>query len=145
MSPSVLIPAYSFSLFLPTIIAELGFSASTAQLLSVPPNAAGCVLTILAGILSDRVRARGPFVLTGSITALVGYVVLFSTKTPGAGYAGTMVAACGLFPSVALALAWAGGNAGGDVKKAVVIAMVIGVGNLGGCVYLLATLVVVID
>lgn len=45
-----------------------------------------------------------------------------------------MVAACGLFPSVALTIAWAGGNAGGDIKKAVVIAMVIGVGNLGGCV-----------
>ena len=129
---SVLIPAYSFSLFLPTIIAELGFSSSTAQLLSVPPNAIGCVLTILAGILSDRVRARGPFVLAGAITALVGYIVLFATKSPGAGYAGVMVAACGLFPGVALALAWAGGNAGGDVKKAVVIAMVIGVGNLGG-------------
>ncbi|KAM5541460.1 hypothetical protein V8D89_005014 [Ganoderma adspersum] len=128
----VLIPAYSFSLFLPTIIVELGFSSSTAQLLSVPPNAIGCVLTILAGILSDRVRARGPFVLAGSLTALVGYVILFATKSPGAGYAGTMVAACGLFPGVALALAWAGGNAGGDVKKAVVIAMVIGVGNLGG-------------
>ena len=133
---SVLIPAYSFSLFLPTIIAELGFSSSTAQLLSVPPNAIGCVLTILSGILSDRVRARGPFVLAGAITALAGYVVLFATKSPGAGYAGTMVAACGLFPGVALALAWAGGNAGGDVKKAVVIAMVIGVGNLGGCVAL---------
>ncbi|KAM5541464.1 hypothetical protein V8D89_005018 [Ganoderma adspersum] len=128
----VLIPAYSFSLFLPTIIAELGFSSSTAQLLSVPPNAIGCVLTILSGILSDRVRARGPFVLAGSLTALVGYVVLFATKSAGAGYAGTMVAACGLFPAVALALVWAGGNAGGDVKKAVVIAMVIGVGNLGG-------------
>ena len=70
--------------------------------------------------------------LAGAITALVGYIVLFATKSPGAGYAGVMVAACGLFPGVALALAWAGGNAGGDVKKAVVIAMVIGVGNLGG-------------
>ncbi|KAM5541469.1 hypothetical protein V8D89_005023 [Ganoderma adspersum] len=126
------IPAYAFVLFLPTIIAELGFADSTAQLLSVPPNAVGCVLTILAGILSDRVRARGPFVLAGSVTALVGYTILFAATSPGAGYAGTMVAACGLFPSVALTIAWAGGNAGGDVKKAVVIAMVIGVGNLGG-------------
>ncbi|PIL24584.1 MFS general substrate transporter [Ganoderma sinense ZZ0214-1] len=124
----ILIPAYSFVLFLPTIIAELGFAASTTQLLSVPPNAAACALTILAGILSDRIRACGPFVLAGCTTALVGYVVLFATHTPGAGYAGTMVAACGMFPSIALVLAWAGGNA----KKAVVIAMVIGVANLGG-------------
>ena len=130
---SVVIPAYSFSLFLPTIIAELGFSNSTAQLLSVPPNAIACAFAILAGILSDRVRARGSFVLAGSIAALVGYVVLLATKSPGAGYAGTMVAACGLFSNVAWAGGNAGGDAGGDVKKAVVIAMVIGVGNLGGC------------
>ena len=131
---SILIPAYSFVLFLPTIIAELGFASSTAQLLSVPPNAAACILTVLAGVLSDRARARGPFILAGCVTALAGYVILFATKSAGAGYAGTMVAACGLFPGVALTLAWTGGNMGGDVKKAVVIAMVIGVGNLGGCV-----------
>ncbi|KAM5541470.1 hypothetical protein V8D89_005024 [Ganoderma adspersum] len=130
----ILIPAYSFVLFLPTIIAELGFAASTAQLLSIPPNAAACILTVLAGILSDRARARGPFILGGCVTALVGYVVLFATKSAGAGYAGTMVAACGLFPGIALTLAWTGGNTGGDVKKAVVIAMVIGVSNLGGIV-----------
>ena len=135
-SPSVLIPAISFVLFLPTIIAELGFAFSTAQLLSVPPNAIGCILTIFAGILSDRVCARGPFILAGSITALAGYIVIFVTKSPWVGYAGTMIAACGLFPSVALTQAWTGGNVGGEVKKAVVLAMVVGVGNLGGCVYL---------
>ena len=84
------------------------------------------------GVLSDRFQARGPFVWLGSATALVGYIILFTTKSAGVGYAGTVIAGCGVFPSIALALAWAGGNAGGDVKKAVVIAMVIGVGNLGG-------------
>ncbi|KAI0739493.1 MFS general substrate transporter [Daedaleopsis nitida] len=128
----VLIPTYSFALFLPTIISGLGFSASHAQLLSVPPNVAGCLFTVLAGVLSDRCRARGPFVLAGTLTALAGYVVLFASTGPGAGYAGTMVAASGLFPAVACVLAWAGGNVGGEVKRGVVIAMVIGLGNLGG-------------
>ena len=140
---SNVIPAYAFVLLLPTIIAELGFASSTAQLLSVPPNAIGCILTIVSGILSDRFRARGPFVLVGSVSVLVGYVILFATESPGAGYAGTMVAACGLFPSVALTIAWAGGNAGGDVKKAVVIAMIIGVGNLGGYVVFLVPVVLI--
>ena len=134
MIHSVLIPSYAFALFLPTIIAGLGFSSSNAQLLSVPPNAAGCIFTVLSGILSDKFRARGPFVLAGATTALVGYVLLFAAGTPGAGYAGTVIAASGLFPRVACVLAWTGGNMGGEVKRAVVIAMVIGVGNLGGCV-----------
>ena len=129
---SVLIPSYAFALFLPTIIAGLGFSSSNAQLLSVPPNVAGCIFTILSGVLSDRFRARGPFILAGASAALAGYAILFGTSSPGAGYAGTVIAASGLFPSVACVLAWTGGNMGGEVKRAVVIAMVIGVGNLGG-------------
>lgn len=50
----------------------------------------------------------------------------------GAGYAGAVLAAVGVFPTIAVDLAWAGGNAGGDMKRGVVIAMVIGLGNLGG-------------
>jgi hypothetical protein len=32
-----LFPVYSFSLFSPTLVANLGYAATTAQLLSVPP------------------------------------------------------------------------------------------------------------
>ena len=65
---------------------------------------------------------------------LAGYAVLYGTSTPGAGYAGTIVAACGIFSNVPCALAWTGGNMGGEVKRAVGIAMAIGIGNLGGWV-----------
>ena len=129
--PSLIVPGYAFALFLPTIITGLGFSASTAQLLSVPPNAAGCLTTVLAGVLSDRVHARGPFILAGSLVALAGYAILFATTEPWVGYAGTILAACGVFPSIACVLAWAGGNSGGEVKRAVAIGVVIGCGNLG--------------
>ncbi|KAL7277633.1 hypothetical protein ACG7TL_008560 [Trametes sanguinea] len=128
----LLIPTYAFALFLPTIINGLGFSSSNAQLLSIPPYVVGGISTIVIGILSDRLRMRGPFILGGLVSALIGYVVLYATKSPGAGYAGTVLAALGLFPSVACILAWAGGNIGGEVKRGVVIAMVIGFGNLGG-------------
>ncbi|KAI0640891.1 MFS general substrate transporter [Trametes meyenii] len=128
----LLIPTYAFALFLPTLIAGLGFSASHAQLLTIPPYVLGGLSTVLAGVFSDRARVRGPFVLAGLLAALAGYAVLYATRTPGAGYAATVVAALGLFPSVACILAWAGGNVGGEVKRGVVIAMVIGCGNLGG-------------
>ena len=128
---SLIIPGYAFSLFLPSVITGLGFSASRAQLLSVPPNAAGCITSVVAGVLSDRFRARGPFIFVGSLTALAGYCILFTTAGSWIGYVGTILAACGLFPSIACVLAWAGGNSGGDVKRAVAIAIVIGCGNFG--------------
>ena len=39
-------PLYSFSLFLPSIIHELGYSANKAQLLSVPPYAVACLMVL---------------------------------------------------------------------------------------------------
>jgi len=47
-------------------------------------------------------------------------------------YLGTTIAACGLFPPIAVVLAWTGASAGGDIKRGVALAMTIGVGNLGG-------------
>jgi hypothetical protein len=131
---SVLIPIYAIALFTPTIINELGFSAATAQLLTVPPFAAGCVFTILVGIYSDKYQLRGPVVIGCAFVSLIGYIVLYTQKAPGAGYAGATLAAIGVFPTIAVELAWIGGNAGGDLKRGVVIAMVVGLGNLGGYV-----------
>ena len=47
-------------------------------------------------------------------------------------YGATVIATCGVFPSIAVVLAWAGGSAGGDIKRGVALAMTIGVGHLGG-------------
>ncbi|KAF8557618.1 MFS general substrate transporter [Imleria badia] len=128
----LLVPVYAIALFSPTIINELGFSAANAQLLSVPPFVAGCVFTILVGIYSDIHKLRGPYVIAGAFVSLVGYIVLYTQTSPGASYAGAVLAAVGVFPTIAVDLAWAGSNAGGDMKRGVVIAMVIGIGNLGG-------------
>ena len=128
----MLTPVHAIALFTPTIINELGFSAANAQLLSVPPFVAGCVFTILVGIYSDTHKLRGPYVLAGAFVSLVGYIVLYTQTSPGALYAGAVLTTVGVFPTIAVDLAWAGSNAGGDVKRGVVIAMVIGIGNLGG-------------
>ncbi|KIK98464.1 hypothetical protein PAXRUDRAFT_31147 [Paxillus rubicundulus Ve08.2h10] len=128
----LLIPIYAIALFTPTIINELGFSAANAQLLSVPPFVAGCIFTILVGIYSDKHKLRGPYVIGGAFVSLLGYIVLYTQSSPGASYVGTIIAAAGVFPTIAVDLAWAGSNAGGDLKRGVVIAMVIGLGNLGG-------------
>lgn len=129
---STAIPALSFPIFLPTIINGLGYSSTDAQLLSVAPNATGCVFTLAICYLSDRLGVRGPFILAGSTVAIIGYAMVFALKTPAAQYAGTVVVAAGLVPSVACQLAWMGGTFGGEVKRAVAIALVVCCGTLGG-------------
>lgn len=128
----LLIPIYAIALFTPTIINELGFSAANAQLLSVPPFVCGCIFTILVGVLSDKHKLRGPYVIGGAFVSLVGYIVLYTQSGAAASYFGAVLAAVGVFPTIAVDLAWVSSNAGGDIKRGVVVAMVIGIGNLGG-------------
>lgn len=128
----LLVPGYAIALFSPTIINELGYSAANAQLLSVPPFAAGAIATVIVGIYSDKHNLRGPYIIGGALVSLVGYILLYCSVRTGPSYVGACLAALGVFPTVAIALAWSGSNAGGDLKRGVVLAMVIGLGNLGG-------------
>jgi MFS family permease len=77
---SILIPLYAFSLFLPTIINDLGYKATEAQLLSTPPYVAGCICTIIVGIISDKYKSRGPFVCLSMTVAIIGYAILYGTN-----------------------------------------------------------------
>ncbi|KAG4435372.1 hypothetical protein IFR05_009158 [Cadophora sp. M221] len=125
-------PVYSFSLFLPTIIRNMGYTKIQAQLLSVPPYVLGCIITICAGYFADKFKQRSIFMLGFSATAIVGWVMLISTTIPGVQYTGTFLACAGIFACVPLGVAWNGNNIGGSLKRGVGIAMHVGAGNLGG-------------
>lgn len=125
------LPLYTLSLFLPTIIRDLGYAAAQAQLLTIPPYVLGVILTISAALLSEKYHRRAPFILTTSSFAIVGYIILLSSHRPAVSYVGTIFAAGGIYPSVALVLAWPANNVGGQTKRAVANAMQISIGNLG--------------
>ena len=128
---SLVVPLASFAVFLPTIIVGLGYSSVDAQLLSVPPNIIGSLCTVVAGIVSDRAGVRGPFIFASALLSLIGYVILLTTTIPIVGYIGTLIASCGLTPASLCTLAWTAGNAGGDVKRGVMIAIMGTIGNSG--------------
>jgi hypothetical protein len=138
---SIVTTGYTVALFTPTIVRDLGYSAANAQLLSVPPFACAGVSTIIMCFFSDRFYLRGPFLVLCSTGSLIGYIIAYTTSQPGPGYIAIVFAASGVFPALALSLAWAGGNSGGNMKRGVVLALVIGLGNLGGCVCYLTSVV----
>jgi len=140
---SVVVPVYAVALFTPTIIYNLGFSAAGAQLLSIPPFVCGCISTVIIGVYSDKMNLRGPFVVLGAGVSMIGYIIAYVTSKPGPGYAAAIIAASGVYSTIPVNIAWAGGNAGGDMKRGVVLAMAIGIGNLGGYVVLLRVKLVV--
>ena len=129
------LPLYTFSLFLPTIIADLGFTAARSQLLTVPPYALATILTVLVAWWSERAKRRAPFIIASSPVGIMGYIVLLAntdpTRRPGVSYVGTFFAAAGIYPATALTLSWPVDNVLGQTRRAMVNAMQISVGNLG--------------
>jgi cyanate permease len=76
-----LMPLYAFSLFLPTILAGMGYAGTRAQLLSVPPYAVAATVTILVGWLGDRTRQRGILNMIVVSIGIVGFVMVSRVET----------------------------------------------------------------
>ncbi|CEL56159.1 putative transporter C1683,12 OS=Schizosaccharomyces pombe (strain 972 / ATCC 24843) GN=SPBC1683.12 PE=3 SV=1 [Rhizoctonia solani AG-1 IB] len=68
------------------------------------------------------------------IVAIAGFTMLIASPRPGVQYAGTFLAACGVYPNVPMGVAWNGNNIGGSTKRGVGLAMHVGFGNLGGMI-----------
>ncbi|EXJ93026.1 hypothetical protein A1O3_01582 [Capronia epimyces CBS 606.96] len=125
------LPLYTLSLFMPSIITSLGYTSAQAQLMTIPPYAIAFILTVTLALLSERYRLRTPFILASSSLAVLGYILLLSDHRPGVSYLGTIFAAAGIYPAVALTLAWPANNVSGQTKRAIANALQISIGNLG--------------
>ena len=125
---------YAFSLFLPTILQQLGYTSTKANLLSVPPYAVAAVFTVLIGWIADRTKQRGLCNIIMSIFGIVGFSMLLGSGKPGIQYAGTFLGAMGIYPCIANTISWASNNLEGVYKRGVTLGFVIGWGNLNGVV-----------
>ncbi|KAL4795358.1 major facilitator superfamily domain-containing protein [Aspergillus venezuelensis] len=126
--------AQSFSVFSPTIIAAMGYTAELAQLLSVGPNVAACILSIIIGYISDHYKTRGYLILLTAPLGIAGIAMLLflPDSAPSAKYGALYLAAPGIYSFVPLWLTWAVNNAATPTVKAVASGMVFSVGSLGG-------------
>jgi len=129
---ATLFPVYSFSLFSPTLVANLGYTAATAQLLSAPPYILAAITTVGAGWLSDRVGNRGLISIALMLVGIVGFTMCIATANSAVGYAGVFIGAAGIYPQIPLLISWGSNNMGGMQKRAIGMAIVVSVGNMGG-------------
>jgi hypothetical protein len=74
--------------FLPLILNKgLKFSVEKAYLLSAPPPILAAIVGLATSWLADRVRRRGPFVVVGSLVAIVGLCMTGFLDSPAPRYA----------------------------------------------------------
>jgi MFS family permease len=113
-------PLYGISLFLPSIIKDLGYKSSTAQLLTVgrllsfvfwfffngltnvyvkvPIYITAAVVAVCAAWFSDRRKQRSPFILFFMAMIAIGFIVCLASSgrgVPGVVYFGVFVAVIG--------------------------------------------------
>ncbi|KAJ8474468.1 hypothetical protein ONZ51_g7199 [Trametes cubensis] len=127
-------PLFAFSLFTPTIINQLGFQATAANLLSVPVYAWACIMTVAIGFIGDRVKTRAWVNLGLFGSGLVGYIILICSTNPSLSYFAVYLAASSIYPTIPNSVAWVSSNVEGSYKRSAVLGMAIGWGNLNGAV-----------
>jgi len=69
------VPLQSVSLFLPQIVARLGYSTVKTNLYTVAPNITGAVMLLILAFSSDFTRRRGPFIVLGFTFTFVGFII----------------------------------------------------------------------
>lgn len=130
-------PLYAFSLFVPTIVGDLGIAQGStikSQLLTVPPYAAAAALTVIVGFVADRTQARGLCNIFVSMVGIAGFSMLIGSDSAAVQYAGVFLGALGIYPCISNTITWVANNTEGVYKRGVVLGFVIGWGNLNGVV-----------
>ncbi|KAK4942804.1 hypothetical protein LTR10_017564 [Elasticomyces elasticus] len=128
---------YGFTYSAPTIILGLGYTAANAQLLTIPIYVVGVCSTIFFSVLADRHQTRWPFIVIPFSVALVGFIGLLSIphpKLPGLTYAFLFTIPGGVYPPLIGCLSWVANNLAPTWKRAVGMAVLISIGNMGGAI-----------
>ncbi|OJD34527.1 mfs transporter [Diplodia corticola] len=127
---------YSTSFFIPTIIKEMGYTSSRAQVLSIPIFVVATAVALAVAVCTDRLRHRYGFCLLGVAVASVGYVLLLCRErlAPGVEYFALFVVVAGGYITQPVTLTWVSNCMSGHYKRSVAAAMQVGFGNCGGIV-----------
>lgn len=132
---ALVVPAYSYAFFAPSVIKDMGYTAMDAQKHSIYPWLATMGLSLILATLSDYLRVRLPFALIAAACAIAGLGMVFGcTDSANARYGGCFLTAMGLYSCMPILICWMSLNFSGHTRKSVGTAFVIGFGNIGGII-----------
>jgi len=126
---------YGFTATVPTVIEELGYTAAQAQLLTIPIYVFASIITIIFAFWSDYRRVRAPFILAGYTIASCGFIAQLAIphpRYPGLTYGFLFPVAGGLYSPFVCLVSWIANSLAPSSKRAVGMALLISVGNMGG-------------
>ncbi len=101
------ITVQGLSVFMPTILKDLGWKATQAQLYSVPPYVCACVIAVAIAYISDKTHQRGIYLAIFSGIAAIGFALLRWVSDPNVRYGAVFLVTIGAFPGGPGFLSWA--------------------------------------
>jgi len=126
------ITVQGISLFMPTILRDLGWTATKAQLYSVPPYVCACVVAIAIAFISDKTNRRGIYLAAFTMLCITGFSIMRWATNPNIRYMGVFFITLGAFPGGPGFLSWGLNNASGPAIRAVSSAYIVTLGTAGG-------------
>ncbi|KAI9842631.1 MAG: hypothetical protein M1837_006998 [Sclerophora amabilis] len=125
----------SLPVFLPTIIHEMGHSASSSQALTAPPYLVAFIAVLVTAFLSDRLRDRSLAICIHALLGAFGYLLIAIAGRAGWGttwqYVGVYPATVGFFSAITIIITWTINNQESDSKKGTGVAILNVIGQCG--------------
>lgn len=124
---------------MPQILKNMGFTSTKAQLMTAPPYFCGALSALLSSLLADKFTWRMPFIASSQLLLIIAFSILFALAADiknnvALCYFAVHVACIGIYPILPGCNAWTINNLAGPEKRAIGIATMICIGNLGGIV-----------
>lgn len=103
----LIVPAYGYAYFSPTIIKSYGYSAIQTQLHSVPPWAVSFGFSMLIAYFSDLARHRWLFTLFPICIAIIGFAILLNVHHDrNVQYGALFMASSGVYAAMPIIVCW---------------------------------------
>lgn len=74
------VPLQGVALFMPQIVARLGYPTVQTNLYTVAPNVSGAVVLLILACCSDLTRLRAPFLVLGFLLTFTGFMIYASIE-----------------------------------------------------------------
>lgn len=128
----LIVPAYGYAFFAPSIITTYGYGPIQTQLFSVPPWACAFVFAMIVAFCSDKLKHRFLFALVPICVSITGFGILISVHyNHHLEYAALFLVTMGTYSAMPVIVCWFSMNLGGHHRRAVGTAWQVGFGNIG--------------
>ncbi|CAK7223358.1 High-affinity nicotinic acid transporter [Sporothrix bragantina] len=131
----LIVPAYSYAFFAPTIIATYNYGSIQTQLHSVPPWATAFGFSMIVAYFSDKTKHRFLFTIGPICLPIAGFSMLLAIHDNlHAEYAALFLICAGTYSAMPVIVCWFSMNLAGHHRRAIGVAWQIGFGNIGGII-----------